>query len=290
MTTWSVEFRAMGTTWWVRTDEPRLLDEARSYVADVESRLSRFRPDSALTLLNRRREARDAALAAVTKFALELRALTAGAFDPTLGLELRRLGYDRSWPTSEALPARVSPCPGEIEGEKKRPVTLARVEGDRVFLEGDGELDLGGVAKGWTVDRVIELFVARGCGEVLVDGGGDIRGAGRTWSIGVGDGRAFEIASEGVATSSTRVRRWRAAGGEEMHHILDPHTRLPARSEIETVTVIASNAATADGLATAAIVAPAVVLPLLPTLDARAIAGGANGAWWVTPNWEVEHG
>jgi len=74
-----------------------LLLEAEALVHDLEARLSRFRPDSALSRLNRERAATCPTLAAVTPLALGLRDRTGGAFDPTLGAGLCALGYDRSF-------------------------------------------------------------------------------------------------------------------------------------------------------------------------------------------------
>jgi FAD:protein FMN transferase len=145
------EFSAMGTSWWISADVPAL-EEAEAEVWSVERTLSRFLPESALSRLNARRAAIDPVLAEVTRVALNLSEITRGAFDPTLGARLAELGYDR--PFDEiGRPARARP----FDGARPR----VSVRGDRVRLEGSGALDLGGVAKGWTVDRVLSLLAAR---------------------------------------------------------------------------------------------------------------------------------
>lgn len=268
-------FYAMGTVWWIRCDAPALLAQAEALVHDAEARLSRFRPTSALAALNRDGHSVDPLLADVVRAALRFHSLTGGAFDPTLGARLAALGYDRTF-TAIRRPPPLPPERGDL-----RP--RVAVDGDRVDLEGPGALDLGGVAKGFTVDRVVAHLLAGGAREVLIDGGGDLRGAGGSWPIGAGDGLVVESGLGAVATSSTRRRRWRDAGGTALHHILDPRTGRPAAAAIDTATVVAPDATTADALATALLVDPDAVMPLLPSLGAHALVSDLHGTWWTTP-------
>jgi thiamine biosynthesis lipoprotein len=267
-------FRAMDTPWWIRCDVPELLAPAEALVRQVEARLSRFQPDSALSRLNLRRTLEDPWLAEVVQAALRLRERTGGAFDPTLGARLAELGYDRTF----AAIGQAAPAPAAY---RHLPLGV-HVDGDRVSLDGLGSLDLGGIGKGWTVDHVRHWLLAAGAREVLVDGGGDIRGAGRPWSIGVADGLVVDAGVQAVATSSNSRRRWKNTAGAELHHLLDPRTGLPADSALDTATVVAADAMTADALATAVLVAPEQVLPLLPALGASAIVRGRDGRWWST--------
>lgn len=159
-------------------------------------------------------------------------------------------------------------------------------------LHGDGDLDLGGIAKGWAVDGVLQWLLDNGARDAVVDGGGDIAAAGTSCIVGVGDHLVANVAQRAVATSSTRRRRWRATfsdsawGGAELHHLIDPRTGWPTTSAIDTASVIAADAATADALATAVMVNPDSLLPRLASMHARAAVRGVDGAWWVTPNWE----
>lgn len=275
--TFRTAFRAMGTDWWISCDVPHLLRAAEAQVRRLEARLSRFRAGSALTRLNLAREVRDATLAAATRSALALRAETGGAFDPTLGARLASLGYDRAF-VAVGRPAPAAPCP---RGEPLR----VTVRGDRVRLEGPGALDLGGIAKGWAVDRVLERLRRGGARRGLVDGGGDLGAFGGPWRVGAGDGLVIEVGDGAVATSSVLVRRWRDADGVPLHHVLDPRTGHPARATIDTATVSAADAATADGLATALLVDPARVVARLPALGARAALRDHDGRWWTTADW-----
>ena len=272
----ATSFRAMGTAWWIHCDRPDLLASAETLVSDLEDRLSRFKPSSTLSRLNRERQVTCPVLGAVTRRALEIQVATDGAFDPALGAELAALGYDRSF---EHLGRR-----SRLAERARAPGTPTRalVDGDHIHLEGPGSLDLGGIAKGFAVDRVVDHLVDAGATSVLVDGGGDIRGCGPSFPIGVGDGLVVWSHLGAVATSSTRKRRWFDPGDHPAHHLIDPVTRRSSDGPLDTATVIAPDAATADALATALIVATEAVLARLPDFGAHALVRGRDGHWWAT--------
>lgn len=270
-------FRAMGTSWWIHCDRVPLLASAQELVRELEARLSRFREGSDLSRLNRRRELESPVLAGVTRRALVLQHATGGAFDPTLGAELVALGYDRSFAALARIVPRGPTRPGVSQG------TTVEVTGDHLRLVGPGALDLGGIAKGYAVDRVVEHLLDGGASAILVDGGGELRGAGPSYPIGVGDGLVLWSHLGAVATSSTRRRRWLGEDGEVNHHIIDPGTGRSSAGRLDIATVVASDTATADGLATALLASPDRVLPLLSTLGAHALVRARDGAWWMTP-------
>lgn len=273
-------FHAMGTEWWLHCDtaDEALLDRAQALVSEVEARLSRFLDDSALSHLNRERTTDDALLAEVLRVGEETRVLTGGAFDVRVGAAMVAAGYDRSF---EAIgpPVRRA-C------DRRRPDVA--IEGTRVVLSGEGSVDLGGIAKGWTVDRVAALLAT--LGPCLVDGGGDIAVRGRPkgafeWLVGVGDDLAVGLRDGAVATSSSLWRRWRCADGEVAHHIVDPADGLPTRGVL-TAVVVASTATIADTLATAIVVDPQRALPALAKAGAEALLQHADGRWEMTAGME----
>jgi thiamine biosynthesis lipoprotein len=148
-----------------------------------------------------------------------------------------------------------------------------------VMIPAGMRLDLGATAKALAADRAAAAVSAATGAGVLVSLGGDIATAGPSpaggWQIHVTDdhraspsapGQTVAIAGGALATSSTTARRWRRAG-EEMHHILDPHTGLPTRGPWRTVSVTAATCVDANTASTAAIV-----------LGRRA------------PDWLVDHG
>ncbi|MGE3794497.1 MAG: FAD:protein FMN transferase [Dehalococcoidia bacterium] len=242
------EFFATGTTWWLRSEgaPAGLMALVEQLVREYEARLSRFRPDSALSRLNRERRCEDDVVASVLASAESLRRLTRGAFDARAGAAVVAAGYDRPFDAIEdAIEASADPIPN-----MQRPTVL--LSGPSVLLLGHGRVDLGGIAKGWIVDRAAELLAE--AGPCIVDGGGDMRTAGGQdeWAIGVGDGLAIGLTDGAVATSSTLRRRWRTERGAA-HHIVEPHRGWSSDEAVTTAVVLARDAMTADALATAVV-------------------------------------
>lgn len=271
-------FHAMNTEWWVRAygATPRVLDDIEALVGDIEARLSRFRECSALSTLNRDRTATDSLLAAVVRSALEWRDATEAVFDPGVGAALVAAGYDRSF---EAVQSGVVGYP-----DTARPsVTVA---GDRVTLDGEGALDLGGIGKGWAVDAVADYLEAHGVDRYLVDGGGDLR-AGNTpsvpWPVGVGDGLVAWLGPGAVATSSIAKRQWVTASGAIAHHVIDTSTGAPAFRGVRSAVVAHRHATTADVLATTLVAGGTGSLDVVRAHGAEALIEGDDGAWWMTP-------
>jgi thiamine biosynthesis lipoprotein len=235
-------FFAMGTEIAVVADDPEVFTRVRDEFAAIEAACSRFRPDSDLERLN------DApgeialvpeALAGVLAAASDLRDRTGGLVDAGLGSAVIAWGYDRTF--SEIGP--VSP-----------PERLAspswRVEGRRLFRGPGTRLDLGGIAKGWAADRVVEAGWA-----TVAGAGGDIRSADPGTVVEVFDpwdrvAARVALGIGGLATSSVGRRRW-DAGGEEAHHLIDPRTLQPARTPVVSATAVAATAVEAEAAAKA---------------------------------------
>ncbi len=257
------------------------LASAEGEIRRLERLLSRFRADSELSRLNEAGEL-DAGndLLAVVRLALAARERTGGRFDPTVHDALVAAGYDRSFERLEADGAGSPPSPAG---------GAVRVSGRRIELDPGVRLDLGGIGKGYAVDRAVARLAA--IGPCLVNAGGDLAvagvPAGGVWPVGL-DTPSGEItlgvAKGALATSGRDRRRWRA-GGEERHHLIDPATGRPADSDLVTVTVAAPSAVEAEvaakalflaGEREAAAEADALGLPaLLVTADGRVrFAGG----------------
>jgi FAD:protein FMN transferase len=267
-------FQAMGTQVELLLDvEPggesdAALARAEQEFERLEQLLSRFRPDSELSALNRLGaiEAGDD-LVAVTALALEARERTGGLFDPTVHDALVAAGYDRTFDdvSAEGPPVSARACGGGV-----------RIAGRTIELEPDFHLDLGGIAKGYAVDRAAALL--DGVGPCLVNAGGDLVARDRSWPVGVetADGQITLALEDGaIATSGTDRRRWRR-GRAEAHHLIDPALGLPAASDYLRVTVVAPTATEAEVLAKviflgAPVQAPAV---LVTTGGQTVLAGG----------------
>ncbi len=185
-----------------------------------------------------------------------------GAFDPGVGTLVELWGFN----DATVLPTR-PPTDAAI-------ATALRVSGSVLDLQIDGTritgpiaeytLDLGGIAKGAAVDRVIDRFESLGISPALVNAGGDLRVVGqpegRTWRIGIQSPRGNELlgtislSAGEAAFSSGDYERFFESGSERLHHILDPRTGRPAL-HTRGVTVIATDGTTADAAATGLFVA-----------------------------------
>ncbi len=126
------------------------------------------------------------------------------------------------------------------------------------------QIDLGGFAKGWAVDLVIEKLRAAGIQNAIVNTGGDLRAIGshgkRAWRIGIrhpeqpGAIAAVDIKDDEAVFTSGNYERYFEVDGIRYHHILDPRTGRPAE-HTASMTVIHPNGASADAAATALFVA-----------------------------------
>lgn len=254
-------FRTMNTDVSVtsREDEVAVAERVLGVFEDAERRFSRFREDSELTRLNR---ARGPFHASPELFELLSRARayverTDGLFDPAVGSAMVAQGYDRSF--ARGALDRDASCE-RVEGGTFLDVTLD-AEHRIVTRPPHIQLDLGGIAKGSTVDRAAEWLGASGA----IDAGGDayLRGHPKDedpWLVEVEDPRdasktlvTVAVTNAAVATSAANRRRWRA-GGEWVHHLIDPRTQRCATEELLQATVFAPSTELADVLAKVAFV------------------------------------
>lgn len=265
---------AMGT-WVDVVFEAPDRETAEAALADVEATLRRFETDyyawadGELAALNAAlRSGRgievSADLARLLVEARELAAASGGAFDPGVGGLVELWGFHRA-EAGRSTP----PEPAAIEARLRRDSGIGAlvVDGRHVKPEsGSATLDLGGIAKGEAVDRVIERLRRHGVSNALVNAGGDLRviGArdGRAWRVAVQDPGGgvlgvIELADgEAAFTSGDYERYFDTEQGRRMHHIIDPRTGYPA-SGTRAVTVVADDAVHADAAATALFVAGA---------------------------------
>ena len=257
-----LRFRAMGTDVELISDGAaeaeswEALEAAEREIRRLEGLLSRFLPDSELSRLNREGAiVAGPELVEVVTLALAGRESTGGRFDPTVHDAVVAAGYDRSFDLMDRDGPGEAP-PGPLACGGRLSVDRAARE---IRLEPGARLDLGGIAKGYSADRVSDLL--RAAGPCLVNVGGDlaVRGVPRdgTWAVGVetSDGTmSLSLESGAMATSGRDRRRW-TRGGADLHHVIDPRTARPAATDLLRATVVSSSAAWAEVLATAFLVA-----------------------------------
>lgn len=263
---WHSAFRAMASPVRVQlgraTPHPSTLHAAvRELFAEVERQCTRFDPTSDLMQANAAGDSWHqvgARCYAALVAAEQAHGATAGVFEPRVLSVLSELGYASSFaetgPADRPATAAAAPAPLLGRPPRWRP---GFDEATRAVRIGPDPVDLGGIGKGLALRWTAGLLDDGGATSYLVDAGGDcvFSGGGPDgsgWHIGVEDPRggpdpvAVLAVSEGAcATSSTRLRRWRA-GGEEVHHLIDPSTRRPGGDGLRAVTVVADDPADAE--------------------------------------------
>ncbi|MCL1594461.1 MAG: FAD:protein FMN transferase [Actinomycetia bacterium] len=238
-------FDAMGTSVDVHIKDHSDVDVAKAMFDRYEGLFSRFDPDSELSRINRANTSLTVSvdMRALLGAAKELRVATDGLTDIGIGAAVRGWGYTTTFDEvvdSDAVPLPVWPGAWSMDG-------------DRVTLAAGTMLDLGGIAKGWTSDRIVEAGVA-----TVVSAGGDIRSSDPTLVVEILDGDdavAAEVAVGvgALATSSRMRRRWRT-GAIRAHHIIDPRTGSPAVTPVLSASVIAETAVEAEAGAKAVLI------------------------------------
>ena len=229
----------------------------------VDASMSNWDEDSTISRVNREAASGplrvdDPDVYRVLKLAREYARLTGGAYDPTVGPLMRLWGFrphDPRVPNDADI--RVA-----LEHVGWRKFELLPEHRSVRFLDGQIEIDLGGIAKGYALDVGLRNFALTGAVGGLLDLGGNLAVWGtppgaETWTIGLRDpGDADRILAEldlrdrAVATSGNYENAFRD-GDAVYGHLMDPRTGRPASSDVVAATAIADSGAQADAYATA---------------------------------------
>jgi thiamine biosynthesis lipoprotein len=296
------EFTAMNTLIQSAAEgEPSRLqagfEGVRQFFADSEARFSRFRQDSELSRLNRSAGSWFPAsleLFEVVREALDLHRLTGGLFDPSILNALQRAGYDRSMDEIK----KHSTLPAASPEKWVRP-QFARTRLDAkhssIYLPTGVQIDLGGIAKGWTASKAAVLLhgYSPAC---TVNAGGDMVCLGlpqgqSAWQISLEDPRdeqqvlaVLSIPPGALATTSVTRRRW-LQGNQSRHHVIDPRRGQPVESKWLSVSVYAPNATQAEAFAKALLMlGEAEILAFMSQFhQLRFLAVDGDGKLWGTP-------
>lgn len=249
------------------TSEKRLneaLDMTMGEISRLEALLSANVPSSDISKINRIAGERPVRVSEETGFllerALEWSELTDGAFDPTVGrvVKLWGIGTDAAAVPDDALIRQT------VSFTDFKKVSVTHEQGETYVRTGIGQMiDLGGIAKGYATDRIIELLAKEGITSALIDLGGNIAVIGslpngREWKLGLqhpSKSRGEYFGTIGVTDTSVVTsgpyERYFESNGVRYHHIFDPRTGYPAGSDLESVTVISRCSTDADALSTA---------------------------------------
>lgn len=232
----------------------------RTLMDDVALACSRFLPASDISRVNQaagRLVPVRPLTVELVDLAVEAARLSAGACDPTIGRHLEAAGYDADIDVVRAAGPRRT-----RDVARAADWTAVHVDHDLglVGVPAGLALDLGATAKAWTADEAADRLARTLDRPVLVALGGDVAvaGDGAGWPVLVSEveGEAGDVVTlhrGGIATSSTRARRWSGPDGDR-HHVIDPRTGRPTESGVRSVTVVATTCVDANTLSTAALV------------------------------------
>jgi len=259
----------MGTTYSVKVVEPRHGREALAEIIErrldsVNDQMSTWRPDSEISRFNADPGTAAVEISAdffnVVQQALRLGTLTRGALDITVMPLVSLWGFGPDF-SADALP-----------DETDITAILAHVGLDKLELDSasssirkldpETRIDLSAIAKGFGVDAIAGVLSELGYRDYLVEIGGEVFGAGRRpdgtpWRIAVerplADERSVQtvvpLDNAGIATSGD-YRNFFEIAGRRYSHVIDPATGRPPENGVASVSVIARDTTTADGLAT----------------------------------------
>lgn len=189
------------------------------------------------------------------KRALEIYKETGGLFDPTVYPLMQLWGF----------PTREYHVPTKTELKETLSLTDAsRVQYDGVTVTlGEGQkIDFGGIAKGYTSARLMEIFRSHGIESGMVYLGGNVQTIGKKpdgtrWQIGIqnpdsdqGAVLAVVEAEDQAVITSGGYERYFEEDGNTYIHIIDPRTGYPADGDLKSVTVVSADGTLADALST----------------------------------------
>lgn len=294
-----MDLELMGTLWTIQVVAETVQDGARAELAielafqelhRIDALMSDWKDDSPLSAINSSAGQEPtfvpAELVEIISRGIRFGELTAGAFDITWK------AMEHLWHFNDPFePPSQASVDEALQFVDFRRISIA----DRhVSLPKGFSIGLGGIAKGYAIDRAGAILEESGFRDFLVNGGGDILARGkrgtRPWSIGIRHPRgepnelvAKVLLSDASVVTSGDYERFRIVDGVRYHHIVDPRTGYPA-GKCQAVTVVAKTAEEADVLATALFVlGHEKGLPLaasFPGVDALVIA--ADGRFWMT--------
>ena len=257
----------MGTRCYVElwADDPvkgnEAIDAVMAELRRIDDLMSHYKPESELSAINQHANERpvqvDKELFDLIKLSTHYSQITEGAFDITYAsvgylYDYRRRIHPSEEQIKEALPA-----------VNWRNMLLDEQHHTVRFEHSGMRIDLGGIGKGYAVDRGIEVLKARGIDRALVTAGGDSR------IIGDRNGRPWLVAirhpdnpnkvvtriplSDSAMSTSGDYERYFDEDGVRYHHIIDPRTGHSA-SKVRSATILAPTATQTDGMSKTAFV------------------------------------
>jgi len=239
-------------------DPQQAVDAIDAVMADMhrtDDLMSTYKPESQLSQVNAHAYERavqvDADIIDVVQKSIEYSRLSEGVFDVTYASVGYLYDYRTHQHPTEAQIAAALP------GVDYRQLLVDPQARTIRFMKPGMRIDLGGIAKGWAVDRGIEILRRAGIQHAMVNAGGDTAllgdRLGKPWVVGIRDPRKagavvarIPLQDEAISTSGD-YERYFEENGQRYHHIIVPGTGK-SPDAVRSVTVIGANATRTDGL------------------------------------------
>lgn len=236
----------------VGIEHRKVMEEVKDILLSFHNRMSIYESTSEISSLNHMAGSSYLSISPeiydLIRRSIAYSKLTNGAFDIT-ALPLKKI-----WQTAEQIPTEA-----QIYHAKKLVNYRNIVFSDnKIMLKYSGMgVDLGGIAKGFAVDKVVELLKSRGIASGVINFGGSVFVLGEERSVGIQTpfGKkgtyigTIRVKNKAVVTSGA-YENYRVINGTAYQHILDPHTGYPVNNELLAVTLIGAKAEELDALAT----------------------------------------
>ncbi len=267
-----------------RSEMEAAIDAAFDAIAEVHRLMSFHEPDSDVSRLNQdaciRPTRVDPRTFQVLETAVELYRLSGGVFDVTIASALQVMGL---------LP-RLGGDPVLSRNARFADVIELLPENMVRFRSAGVTIDLGGIAKGFAVDRAVDTLRGLGIASGMVNAGGDLRIFGEPRTVHVRDPSdpnrsicRIDVADDALASTSLRFDLFDGVRSGSSA-VIDPSTHRPARST-DGVTVRAPSCMIADALTKVVMISASDAGDLLEHYKASALLIGTGGDVQITSDW-----
>lgn len=234
------------------------VDAAEAEIERLDALLSTGNADGEVVKLN---EAKNATLSEdggyLVERALELNKETDGAFDIAIYPVMEAWGF----PTQNFRVPSADELTELLKHVDASEISYNKTTREISFADSQMKIDLGGIAKGYTSSRIMDIFKENGITSGLVNLGGNVQALGAktdgsNWRVAVQSPDDTEdylgvlsIQDKAVITSGG-YERYFEQDGVIYHHIIDPKTGYPAENGLISVTIVSEDGTLADGLST----------------------------------------
>lgn len=273
----------------------RTVEQTFALIGDLDGKLSSFKESSVIARINQTAPGQifklDDDTLYVLSMALDVARMSGGAFDITVW-PLKKLwmqAKEKSEPSGEiAVKAALSQVGYSA-------ISLDPITKNLTLKKPGIQIDLGGIGKGYALDRAANFLSEHGVRSAIINGGGNLKfiglsQEGTSWRVGIEHPRkvdayaaVLELPESVSVSTSGDYEDFFIYKGKRYSHIFDPRTGAQPDNHIVSVTVIAKNATLADALSTAFFVmGPEKGFPMIESfkdekVDALCIEEGADG-------------